>query len=72
MSLRFSTNLNFMFRETGGNVLEQFRLARTPGFRGVELACPDQISKEEVVASQKENGIEVVLMNISLGEAIER
>lgn len=72
MSLRFATNLNFMFRESGGNVLEQFRLARVPGFRGVEMPCPESISKEEVVASQKENGIEVVLLNISLGKAIER
>ena len=68
MSLRFGANLNFLFRETGGNVLEQFRLARAAGFRGVEMACPEQLSKDEVAAAQKENEIEVVLLNIRLGE----
>lgn len=68
MSLRFCANLNFLFRESGANVLEQFRLARAPGFRGVEMPCPDQFSKEEVAASLKENEIEVVMLNISLGK----
>lgn len=68
MSLRFCANLNFLFCETGGNVLEKFRLAKAAGFRAVEMACPDQFNKDEVVAAKKENGLEVVLMNISLGK----
>ncbi|XP_055299237.1 putative hydroxypyruvate isomerase [Sitodiplosis mosellana] len=67
MSLRFGANLNFLFRESGANVLEQFRLARASGFRGIEMVCPEQISKEDVVSAQKENEIEVVLLNVSLG-----
>lgn len=68
MSLRFCANLNFLFCENGVSVLEKFRLAKAAGFRAVEMGCPDQFSKDEVVAAQKENGLEVVLLNISLGD----
>lgn len=68
MSLRFCANLNFLFCENGVSVLEKFRLAKAAGFRAVEMACPDQFSTDEVVAAQKENELEVVLLNISLGE----
>lgn len=69
MALRFSANLNFLFCENGGTVIDKFRLAASAGFRGVEIACPDQLSKDEVAAAQKENGLEVALMNISLGKS---
>lgn len=68
MSLRFCANLNFLFCENGVSALEKFRLAKAAGFRGVEMACPDQFSKDEVAAAQKENGLDVVLLNISLGD----
>lgn len=68
MSLRFCANLNFLFCENGGTVLDKFRLAKAAGFRGVEIACPEQLSKEEVAVVQKENQLEVALMNISLGK----
>lgn len=67
MSLRFCANLNFLFCENGPNVLDKFRLARAAGFRGVEMGCPDHLTKDEAVAAQNENGLEVVLLNISLG-----
>lgn len=69
MSLRFCANLNFLFCETGGTILDKFRLAKAAGFRGVEMACPDQFNKEEVAAVQNENQLEVALINISLGKA---
>lgn len=72
MSLRFCANLNFLFCENGANVIEKFRLAKAAGFRGIELGFPDQMSLDEVVAAQKENGLEVALLNISLGKAIKR
>lgn len=68
MSLRFCANLNFLFCENGASALEKFRLAKAAGFRAVEMACPDQFSTDEVVAAQKQNEMEVVLLNISLGE----
>lgn len=71
MSLRFCANLNFLFCENGGTILEKFRLAKGAGFRGVEIACPDQFSKVEVATVQKENDLQVILMNVSLGEAIK-
>lgn len=70
MSLRFAANLNFLFCENGGTILEKFHLAKAAGFRGVEIPCPDQFSKEEVVAGQKENELQVALINISLGNSI--
>lgn len=72
MSLRFCANLNFLFCENGGNILEKFHLAKAAGFRGVEIGCPDQFSKEEVAASQTENGLDVALINISLGKTNKR
>lgn len=68
MPLRFGANLNFLFCENSRSVLEKFSLSRSAGFRGVEIACPDQFTKEEVASVQKENDIEVVLINISLGK----
>lgn len=68
MSLRFCANLNFLFCENGGTIIDKFRLAAAAGFRGVEIACPDQFSKDEIAAAQKENQLDVALMNISLGE----
>lgn len=52
--------------------MEKFRLAKAAGFRAVEMACPDQFSKDEVVAAQKENGLDVVLINVSLGETFQK
>lgn len=68
MALRFCANLNFMFCENGGTIVEKFRLASTAGFRGVEIPCPDQIPKDDVAAAQKDNQLEVALINISLGK----
>lgn len=68
MALRFCANLNFLFCESpSSTLLDKFRLARAAGFRGVEIACPDNLSIESVAAAQKENEIDVVLINISLG-----
>lgn len=71
MPLRFCANLNFLFCESGASILEKFRLAKAAGFHAVEIACPDQFSKDEVAVAQKEHGLEVVLINISLGKKIK-
>lgn len=68
MSLRFCANLNFLFCENGASLLDKFRLAKAAGFRAVEMACPEQFSKDEVAVALKKNELEVVLLNISLGE----
>lgn len=68
MPLRFGANLQFLFCETGGTIFDKFRLASAAGFRGVEIACPEQNIKDQVIASQKENKLEVALMNIYLGK----
>lgn len=68
MALRFCANLNFLFCENAATVLDKFRFAKAAGFRAVEMACPDQIAIENVVAAKKDHNLEVILLNISLGE----
>lgn len=70
MPLRFCANLNFLFCENGANIFEKIHLSKSAGFHGIEIAFPFQFTKEEVSAVQKENDMNVVLMNISLGEFI--
>lgn len=71
MALRFCANLNFLFCEnSSANILDKFRLARAAGFRGIEIPCPDTIDVENVVNEQRNNELDIVLMNISLGNFI--
>lgn len=71
MALRFCANLNFLFCENASaNVCDKFRLARSAGFRGVEIGCPDTLSVENVVSEQRNNELDIVLINISLGNLL--
>lgn len=71
MALRFCANLNFMFCENASaNILDKFRLARAAGFRGVEIGCPDTLDVESVVNEQRNNELDIVLINISLGNLL--
>lgn len=71
MSLRFCANLNFLFCENASaSILDKFRLARAAGFRGVEIGCPDSLSVESVVNEQRNNELDIVLINISLGKLL--
>lgn len=72
MPLRFGANLNFLFCENGSTLLERFALSRAAGFRGIEIPCPNQISKEDLLTAQKDNNIEVVLINIRLGKSVKQ
>lgn len=67
MAFRFAANLNFLFCENSPSIIDKFRLARAAGFRGVEIPCPDTLEPQTVENARKENEIEVILMNISLG-----
>lgn len=68
MALRFCANLNFLFCENASaNILDKFRLANAAGFRGVEIGCPDTLSVESVANEQRNNELDIVLINISLG-----
>lgn len=67
-SLRFCANLNFLFGETGANVLEKLRLAKQAGFAGVEIGFPAQFSDEQVVAAKNDQNLQVILINICLGK----
>lgn len=65
MSLKFCANLVFQFKEAE-SVIERFRLAKSAGFRAVEMAFPN-VGLEELVAVKEETGLEVILMNIDCG-----
>lgn len=67
MSLKFSANLNFLFAESGATMLQRFRLARQAGFRAIETGFGADVSVEEATEVQRETGLEVALLNISLG-----
>lgn len=67
-ALRFCANLNFLFGETGANVLDKLRLAKQAGFSAVELGFPAPFSDEQVVNAKNETGLDVILLNISLGK----
>lgn len=68
MSLKFSANLNFLFTENGSTTLQRFRLARQAGFKAVETGFGADVSVEDAAAVQRETGLEVALLNISLGK----
>lgn len=65
--LRFCANLNFLFCETGANALEKLSLAKQAGFAGVEMAFPANFSEEQLVTAKNENDIQIILLNMSLG-----
>ncbi|KAJ6637128.1 putative hydroxypyruvate isomerase [Pseudolycoriella hygida] len=68
MALKFCANLNYLFSENSTQILERFRLAKLAGFRAVENGFPIDVSVDDAVRVQKETGLEVVLLNICLGQ----
>lgn len=67
MALKFCANLNFLFTENGTNILERFYLAKNAGFRAVENGFPHNVTVDQAVQVQRETGLKVALLNISLG-----
>lgn len=64
--LRFSANLTMLYNEVG--FLERFGLAAKAGFKGVEFKDPFAYSKADVVAAQRDSGLEAVLFNMPAGD----
>lgn len=55
-----------MFQEAD-SIVERYRLAKAAGFKGVECAFPGNVELKDLVAVQRETGLEQVLLNIDLG-----
>ena len=64
---RFCANLNFLFTEVP--LLDRFEAAAKAGFKGVEIGNPYEASAGEIAAKLKSNGLTLVLINTSPGDA---
>jgi 2-dehydrotetronate isomerase len=64
---RFCANLNFLFTELP--LLDRFEAAAKAGFKGVEIGNPYEASASEIAAKLKSNGLTLVLVNTSPGDA---
>jgi hydroxypyruvate isomerase len=64
---RFCANLNFLFTELP--LLDRFEEAAKAGFKGVEIGNPYEASASEIAAKLKSNGLTLVLVNTSPGDA---
>ncbi|XP_031826983.2 hydroxypyruvate isomerase-like protein Gip [Nomia melanderi] len=67
MSLKFATNLSFMFMETP-SIKERYKLAKEAGFKAVESGFPFGFSINDVSEAKKNAGIEQILINVYTGD----
>ncbi|MGE5089421.1 MAG: 2-oxo-tetronate isomerase [Candidatus Levyibacteriota bacterium] len=63
---RFAANLSFLFNEVP--FLERFAEAAQAGFRAVEFAFAYQYTPKDLVAAQRDNKLEVALINAPPGD----
>ncbi|MEZ5855561.1 MAG: TIM barrel protein [Hyphomicrobiaceae bacterium] len=63
---KFAANLSFMFTEVP--FAERFEAAARAGFRAVEFLNPFELSKEDLVARLKANGLTQALFNMTHGD----
>ena len=63
MPLRFCANLSFMFQNETDGLLERYSLAKSAGFKGVEVAFPYDADKNELAEAKKQSGLQQVLLN---------
>lgn len=66
MSLKFASNLSFMFTEAP-TILERYSLAKEAGFKYVESAFPG-FPLQEVVNAKNNAGIDQILINLHAGD----
>jgi hydroxypyruvate isomerase len=63
---KFDANLTFLFNELP--FLDRFAAARKAGFLGVEYMSPYEVTKAEIAARLKDNGLTQVLFNLPVGD----
>lgn len=66
MSLKFASNLSFMFTEAS-SIIERYKLAKEAGFRAVESGFPFGFSIKDVSEAQKNAHVEQILINVFTG-----
>lgn len=66
MSLKFASNLSFMFLEAP-TIIERYKLAKEAGFKAVESGFPFGFSVKEVSEAKKNADVEQVLINVFTG-----
>lgn len=66
MVLKFAANLNFLFSECSTTIAERIYLAKSAGFRAVEIPFP-RCEEGQVLEAKKQTGVEIALINIALG-----
>jgi hydroxypyruvate isomerase len=64
---RFCANLNFLFTEVP--LLDRFEASAKAGFKAVEIGNPYEASAGEIAAKLKANGLTLVLINTTPGDA---
>lgn len=67
MSLKFASNLSFMFTETPA-IIERYKLAKEAGFKAVESGFPFGYSIKDVSEARKKADIEQILINVYTGD----
>ncbi|XP_033310594.1 putative hydroxypyruvate isomerase [Bombus bifarius] len=67
MSLKFASNLSFMFTEAP-SIIERYKLAKEVGFRAVESGFPFGFSIKDVSEAQKNAHVEQILINVFTGD----
>lgn len=66
MTLKFSSNLSFMFQEAP-SMPARYQMAKNAGFKAVESGFPFGLDLQQVVEVKKAADIQQVLVNVYTG-----
>lgn len=66
MSLKFASNLSFMFTEVP-SIIDRYQLARQAGFKAVESGFPFGFSVEQIATAKNKAGVHQILLNVFTG-----
>ncbi|XP_076642986.1 hydroxypyruvate isomerase-like protein Gip [Halictus rubicundus] len=67
MSLKFASNLSFMFMEAP-SIKERYKLAKDAGFKAVESGFPFNFPVKDILDAKRSTGIEQILINVYTGD----
>ncbi|XP_017760024.1 PREDICTED: putative hydroxypyruvate isomerase [Eufriesea mexicana] len=67
MSLKFATNLSFMFTEAP-SIIDRYKLAKEAGFKAVESGFPFGLCIEDILKAKKNANVEQILINVFTGD----
>ncbi|XP_033338504.1 hydroxypyruvate isomerase-like protein Gip [Megalopta genalis] len=67
MSLKFASNLSFMFNETS-SIKERYKLAKDAGFKAVESGFPLNFPIKDILEAKRSADVEQILINVYTGD----